>query len=215
MNNILEMYKNVLVEYINKFGILELVCNFVVALGLVAIYLRVYSNFKDAENQKSFEKKKVKSAVETFSMTAFFAICTIVVLYRIGSLELGSYVIFLKVIAIFIYIFGVFVNLYGRKCLGTNWGNNVVIYLDHKLIDTGIYGYVRHPLYASIIWMLYSVGMMYENILIIILTTFVFIPSMYYRAKQEETELEKVFKEKYVEYRKKVGMFFPKFIMRK
>ena len=215
MDNIFEMYKTLLTEYINRFGMLELICNFVVALGLVLIYLRVYSNFKDAGNQKSFEKKKVKSIVETFSMTAFFAICGILVLFRIGSIESNIYIDFFKVVAILVYIFGVFVNLYGRKCLGTNWGNNVVIYSDHKLIDTGIYGYVRHPLYASIIWMLYSVSVMYQNILLIILTTVVFIPSMYYRAKQEETELDKVFKGKYTEYTKKVGMFFPKLIKRK
>jgi len=138
MDNIFEMYKTLLTEYINRFGMLELICNFVVALGLVLIYLRVYSNFKDAGNQKSFEKKKVKSIVETFSMTAFFAICGILVLFRIGSIESNIYIDFFKVVAILVYIFGVFVNLYGRKCLGTNWGNNVVIYSDHKLIDTGL-----------------------------------------------------------------------------
>ncbi|MDF2865500.1 MAG: isoprenylcysteine carboxyl methyltransferase [Clostridia bacterium] len=215
MNNIIEMYKSVLATYIDKFGVLELICDFVVSLGIVVIYLRVYNNFKDAEKQKDIVTKKVKSIVETFSMTAFFVICSLVVLLRIGSLEANSYMDFLKIIAMLVYIFGVFINLYGRKCLGENWGNNVVIYSNHKLIDTGIYKYVRHPLYASIIWMLYGVGVMYQNILVIILNTFIFIPFMYYRAKQEEIQLEKTFKKKYIEYRKKVGMFFPKFKKRK
>ncbi len=215
MNNIIEMYKSVLATYIDKFGVLELIFDFVVSLGIVVIYLRVYNNFKDAEKQKDIVTKKVKSIVETFSMTFFFVICSLVVLLRIGSLEANSYMDFFKIIAMLVYTFGVFINLYGRKCLGGNWGNNVVIYSNHKLIDTGVYKYVRHPLYASIIWMLYGVGVMYQNILVIILNTFIFIPFMYYRAMQEETQLEKTFKREYIEYKKKVGMFFPKFKKRK
>jgi len=99
--------------------------------------------------------------------------------------------------------------LLGRKYLGKNWGNNVVIYKNHTLVTNGVYKFVRHPLYASIIWMIYSVGVLYNNYLVIILNTIIFIPFMTYRAKQEEKELEKMFDE-YKNYRKKVGMFFPK-----
>ncbi|MGK0469242.1 MAG: protein-S-isoprenylcysteine O-methyltransferase Ste14, partial [Clostridium sp.] len=39
--------------------------------------------------------------------------------------------------------------------------------------------------------------------------TFIFIPFMYYRAKQEETLLIQTFSE-YNDYIKRTGMFFPK-----
>ena len=59
--------------------------------------------------------------------------------------------------------------------------------------------------------MIYAVGILCSNYLVIILNTVVFIPFMYYRAKQEEKELIKTFKE-YKKYRKETGMFFPKII---
>lgn len=54
-------------------------------------------------------------------------------------------------------------------------------------------------------------GCIYQNYLIIILNTIIFIPFMTYRAKQEEVELNKTFNE-YKDYKKKVGMFFPKML---
>ena len=51
--------------------------------------------------------------------------------------------------------------------------------------------------------------MLCQNYLVFILNTIIFIPFMYYRAKQEEKELVKEFKE-YKDYSKKTGMFFPK-----
>ena len=115
----------------------------------------------------------------------------------------------LDIIFLVVYVIGIVFNLLGRYYLGHNWGNNVVIYNDHTLVNKGVYKVVRHPLYASIIWMIYAVGILFQNYLVIILNTIVFIPFMYYRAKQEEKELVKVFKE-YKNYRKNTGMFFPK-----
>jgi len=68
---------------------------------------------------------------------------------------------------------------------------------------------VRHPLYASIMLMLFGGSIAYRNWLSAVLTAFVFIPFMYYRAKQEETLLQEEFTE-YEEYKNTTGMFFPK-----
>ncbi len=192
---------------IDKTGIEFLIINIIVCLGIYLIYLRVFKNFLDARKQKATQKKEVKSIVETGSMTAFFIICYIVIMLHIGTFKFHSTI--LNIIALLIYITGIIFNLLGRHYLGKNWGNNVVIYNNHTLITNGVYKIVRHPLYASIIWCIYSLGILYQNYLIIILNTLVFIPSMTYRAKQEEKELMRTFKE-YEDYKKKTGMFFPK-----
>ena len=62
--------------------------------------------------------------------------------------------------------------------------------------------------------MLYSFEILFKKYIVIILNTIVFIPFMYYRAKQEEKELVKVFPE-YNNYKKNTGMFFPKIFRRK
>jgi protein-S-isoprenylcysteine O-methyltransferase Ste14 len=52
---------------------------------------------------------------------------------------------------------------------------------------------------------------LYLNYLALILNIFVFLPFMYYRAKQEEKILITVF-ENYKIYQSKTGMFFPKIL---
>lgn len=203
MNKVFEMYA----EIINKIGLLQTIKYIVIILGVMLIYLRVFKNFKDAKEQKENKKREVKSIVETASMTGFFIIIWLVCSFRIGIYNYQN--IYLDILFIIVYIIGVAFNLLGRYYLGHNWGNNVIIYNDHTLVNKGVYKIVRHPLYASIIWMIYSVGVLCQNYLVFILNTIIFIPFMYYRAKQEEKELVKEFKE-YKDYRKKTGMFFPK-----
>lgn len=97
----------------------------------------------------------------------------------------------------------------GRFRLGSNWANQVKIYKNQTLVTHGPYGFVRHPLYASLILMFYGGCLVYPNYLAFLANTLIFIPFMYYRAKQEEILLSKTFKE-YKKYQKEVGMLFPK-----
>ena len=208
MNQIIDCYK----EIINKIGIEYTIKYLIIVIGVVLIYMRVIRNFKDAKKQKDNKNREVKSIVETASMTGFFILIYIVVILKLGTYNYHSLI--LDIISIIIYIIGTTFNLLGRHYLGHNWGNNVIIYNDHTLVQEGVYKVVRHPLYASIIWMIYAVVLMCQNYLVIILNTIVFIPFMYYRAKQEEKELIKTFKE-YKDYQKRVGMFFPKLIKKR
>ena len=208
MNKIIDLY----IEVIKKIGLFQTVKYVIIITGIFLIYKRVIKNFKDAKKQKNNKKKEVKSIVETTSMTLFFVVIWLVISLKLGSFNYQN--IYLDIIFIIIYIIGVTFNLLGRYYLGKNWGNNVIIYNDHTLITNGVYKVVRHPLYASIIWMIYAVGILCQNYLVIILNTIIFIPFMYYRAKQEEKELINTFKE-YNDYKKNTGMFFPKIIKRK
>ncbi len=195
-----------------KAGLERMIVNAVVCAGIALIYARVFSNFRDARKRSGKKKKEVRSIVETTSMSAFFFVCTLLCVSGIGTYRFHHVV--LTAFALLVYVLGTAVNLMGRRSLGKNWGNNVVIYQDHTLVTTGVYGVVRHPLYASIIWMLYAVGILYQNYLVIVLNTVVFLPFMSYRADQEEKELELVF-DGYGAYKKRVGKFFPKIFRRK
>ena len=203
--------ENSIKEMINKvvstIGIEETIINYIIILGILLIYLYVLYNFISARFRKNKKKKEVKSIVETASMSAFFAVIWLVVFTRTGVIKFHN--TYLNIFFLIIYVIGIATNLLGRFYLGKNWGNNVVIYEDHTFVHNGVYKIVRHPLYASIIWMIYSISILKSNYLVFILNTIIFIPFMYYRAKQEEKELIKVFKE-YNDYIKNTGMFFPK-----
>ena len=107
-------------------------------------------------------------------------------------------------------IVGCYINIKGRFTLKHNWANQVTIYHDQTLVTSGVYKIVRHPLYASIILMLVGGCFVYTNFIAMLSIFIVFIPMMYYRAKQEERLLQSEFAE-YVDYKKEVWMLFPKF----
>jgi len=178
MNSLINLY----IEIIKKIGLFQTIKYIIIVTGIFLIYKRVIKNFKDAKKQKNNKKKEVKSIVETTSMTAFFVVIWLVISFKIGTFNYQN--IYLDIIFIIIYIIGVTFNLLGRHYLGKNWGNNVIIYTDHTLITNGVYKIVRHPLYASIIWMIYAVAILCQNYLVIILNTIIFIHFMYYRAKK-------------------------------
>lgn len=83
------------------------------------------------------------------------------------------------------------------------------VYEEHKLIQTGPLGIVRHPYYVSYVLILVGLSL-------VLLTWWPLVPSlcvvigMYPTAKTEEQMLIEQFGEEYVEYQREVGMFFPK-----
>lgn len=156
-------------------------------------------------------KKEKKSIVETGSMLAFFIIMFLLVYKKIGFLDLTFDIAY--TVAIFgttFIVFGTVINIIGRLKLKGNWGNQIRIYENHTLTTKGIYKYIRHPLYSSTILMMYGFSFLFFNPLVFILNTIIFIPFMIYRARQEEDLLLITFKDEFLEYKSKTGLFFPK-----
>jgi protein-S-isoprenylcysteine O-methyltransferase Ste14 len=76
-------------------------------------------------------------------------------------------------------------------------------------MDTGMFRLVRHPLYASLIWMFLGASLAYLNWVALSITLLIFLPAMAWRASQEEQLLAQSFPA-YAAYRRRTGMFFPK-----
>jgi len=110
-----------------------------------------------------------------------------------------------------VIIFGTVVNIWGRMALGHNWANQIKMYENQKIVHSGPYAFIRHPLYASLIWMFLAGSFLYFNWLLFLLTICVFVPFMTWRARQEETLLEETFPV-YRKYWRMTGMFFPKLL---
>lgn len=77
-----------------------------------------------------------------------------------------------------------------------------------RLITTGLYGYIRHPLYLSLI--LGGFGAMFKDpgLVQIILSVINFI-ALFITARVEEGEMIKKFSDEYRDYMKRTKMFFP------
>jgi protein-S-isoprenylcysteine O-methyltransferase Ste14 len=80
---------------------------------------------------------------------------------------------------------------------------------DHQLITKGPFSIIRHPLYVSYIMILIGLGFILLNFWILIPALFVII-GIYPTAKAEEKVLIEQFGDEYLDYKKEVGMLFPK-----
>ncbi|NVM37343.1 MAG: isoprenylcysteine carboxylmethyltransferase family protein [Candidatus Lokiarchaeota archaeon] len=79
-----------------------------------------------------------------------------------------------------------------------------------SLIKTGFFAHTRHPLYLGVLFIYLGLIFLYMSLLSIIGFIVVFI--LYnYIATFEENELEKMFKEEYLEYKKKGPKWIPSF----
>ena len=178
-------------------------CTFIIICAVLIDFLEFYS--------RTNQKKMKRSFVETGTMFLFFIFFYLVIRFNIGVIG-SSWTIF-RVILILLFLaiilFGTFVNVWGRFYLGKNWANQIKIYKDHKFVTSGPYSFVRHPLYASLIWIFYACSIIYFNWVAFLLNSFIFVLMMNYRAKQEEMLLVKEFKN-YKNYQKEVGRFFPR-----
>jgi protein-S-isoprenylcysteine O-methyltransferase Ste14 len=77
-----------------------------------------------------------------------------------------------------------------------------------ELVDTGIYKYIRHPMYSSLLFLTWGIYLKNTSIelLIVSLLSSIFL---YLTAKFDEIECEKYFGEKYKAYIKRSKMFIP------
>jgi protein-S-isoprenylcysteine O-methyltransferase Ste14 len=83
------------------------------------------------------------------------------------------------------------------------------IHADHKLVQDGPLGVVRHPYYVSYVLMLVGLGLTLATLWPLLLALCVAI-GMGPTAKAEEEQLMALFGKEYAQYQQRVGRFFPK-----
>lgn len=195
--------------------LLYYILSILITISVVSLFVTLFIDFSIYGN-KAAVKKSRRSIVATGSIVGFYGVFFTVLQFGWGSFHYSNlsgaffYVnIFVILLAAAMIVTAAILNILGRLQLKGNWANQISIYEGHTLVTGGVYKAVRHPLYTAIILMLFGGCLAYKNLLCAALTAFVFIPSMYYRAKQEENLLREEFAE-YEGYIKNTGMFFPK-----
>ncbi len=179
----------------------------IVTLCATAVLAAVAANFMLAQSPHAVRHRRT-SAVATGTMLAFFAVVYLVIRFRVGARVIPQIYHPAAVLGLGLLLVGTAFNLAGRFALGLNWGNQVIIYEDHKLVTSGVFRIVRHPLYAGLTWVFAGASLVFQNWLALAATVLIFFPGVYYRGKQEEKALVAQFPE-YVEYRHRTGMLLP------
>ena len=189
---------------------IESIVTSIIMVSVIAVFIAISLDFIYFDKRNDTKREK-KSIVTTGTMVLYYFFYYLTIRQRIGHIVVENQALrnlFLVTGVVFI-VAGAIINIWGRMQLKSNWSNQIRIYEDHTLVTTGVYALARHPLYASIILMLFGGSLVYTNYVSAILTAVVFIPFMHHRAKQEEVLLNQMFTD-YAEYKRKTGIFFPK-----
>jgi len=103
---------------------------------------------------------------------------------------------------------GLAIAILARKKLARNWSSSIAFKKDHELITTGIYRYVRHPIYTGLLLMLLGNALFFATLGAAIGFLIVII-SMFVKFSQEEKLLTKHFPAAYPAYKKKTKALIP------
>lgn len=94
--------------------------------------------------------------------------------------------------------------------LGLNWSPSLEIRTEHKLITNGIFGYIRHPMYASQwVWVI-AQPLLLQNWIAGPSNLLVFILFYTLRVRAEEQMMLDKFGDEYRKYMQTTGAIFPK-----
>jgi protein-S-isoprenylcysteine O-methyltransferase Ste14 len=103
----------------------------------------------------------------------------------------------------------IFFLIWVHRHLDKQWSIALELREDHKLITTGPYRYVRHPMYLGVFT--YTIGLMMISLDVLVILLFAFtIWVNYRRIPREEQMLIQEFGDEYLEYIKRSGRLLPK-----
>lgn len=107
-----------------------------------------------------------------------------------------------------IMLAGLAFAVWARIHLGRNWSSTVALKEDHKLIRSGPYRFVRHPIYTGILAGVLGTGIAVGQVnLFIAFVLFSF--SCWLKSRFEETLMVQAFGDQYIQYRKEVPALVP------
>jgi len=105
---------------------------------------------------------------------------------------------------------GLFIFWRAHADLGLNWSPSLEIRENHELITRGIYGMIRHPMYASQWLVALAQLLLLQNWIAGFLNLLAFIPFYFLRVRAEEQMMVETFGDQYRAYMRKVGAILPK-----
>ena len=120
-----------------------------------------------------------------------------------------SWLPFLDKTGLFILIMGILIVLVSLVQLNKNLSPFPTPKLNSKLIKTGLYKFMRHPIYTGILGIAFGYGFYIGSIFKLMIAILIFV-LFYFKSKYEEKKLLGFFSE-YEAYKKTTGRFLPKF----
>ncbi|HEU5404161.1 MAG TPA: isoprenylcysteine carboxylmethyltransferase family protein [Terriglobales bacterium] len=107
-------------------------------------------------------------------------------------------------------VLGVVLAIWARLSIGRNWSGVVTLKEDHRLIRTGPYARICHPIYSGIILAMAGTALVnrrWAGLLAVLMITTAFLM----KVRVEERLMKRVFGSEYEVYQQHTGAFLPRF----
>lgn len=178
---------------------------------LIEIIIRIPLNRKRKQEKMSEQRvtRQERTLLGLLSLAMFF----VPIIYASTDwLDFASYSlpVWAGWLGVLIIVAALFVFWRAHADLGLNWSPSLEIREKHELITRGIYGTIRHPMYASQWLWVIAQPLLLQNWIAGFLNLLVFIPFYFLRVQAEETMMMERFGDQYKAYRQNVGGVLPK-----
>jgi len=183
-------------------------------LALVLLVGRyIYWEIEKQKAQKILPKTNRKQALIErlswyFSWFVFLVVCVQLLGVQILPIVQGN--IYVQIIGLGVLSLGTWICFIARRTLAENWvsGEEHQIKNGQKLVTTGVYSFIRHPIYLGLTLSLIGGEMVAQSYLYISLVAYFFWA--YVQGKREESNfLRSHFGEEYKKYMKHTKMLIP------
>ena len=189
------------------------VCDLVVMIAFFAVYLLWSTVFEAVIYQdpdeyviKDDDKKSYIYLQLTFMIALFFATIDFVGLHYTRIMVMEPYIIYA---GFTLFIVSCLIRWWGFKSIGKFFNPRVAIYDNHKLVTTGAYRNIRHPLYSGSLLSFIAIPMVFNSWGALLLMILITIPALVYRINIEEELLISHFGEEYITYSQKTKKMIP------
>jgi protein-S-isoprenylcysteine O-methyltransferase Ste14 len=106
--------------------------------------------------------------------------------------------------------FGAVISIWARIIIGSNWSSRVTIKVDHQLIRSGPYKYVRHPIYTGMLLAFLGTAVVLGELRGLVAIALAVV-ALSLKAQREEKFMRSEFGDSYQQYRGQTGFLVPRF----
>ena len=179
---------------------------------IIAFFIiRAPSVLSASKTEKVKEKKPIREKILVF--LNFIGMMCIPFLYILTPwLDYFAFTIpeFLRLFGIVFYVMGLILLIWVHRTLGKHWSMMLTLGEEHRLITSGPYSRIRHPMYTFFYIMTSSTALISANLIVAAFGITVWTLLYFVRVGDEEGLMLEQFGEEYSEYMKRTGRLIPK-----
>lgn len=174
---------------------------------ITALWLLEFVFFKSKFKASAYSEKR------SFSFISIAIVASIIPTIALVRRELfvlsQPYLTLSSYLGLLLYSIGISLRYIGSLSLGRYFTRGIEIDHDHKLVSSGIYKYLRHPLYLGLFLLGIATPLVYGNYLMIIASILMMGSTLNYRMVLEEKAMEKILGKTYQAWKQKRYRFIP------